>query len=212
MEADLRRPRLGEYLGLEGAIGLTDALVGRAELDDLLQPWGDGQLRVLTSGPTPPNPSELLGSQQMADLLRELEAQADLVILDAPPLLPVTDAAVLAAQASGAMVVVRSGQTTREQASRAVEILRGVDAHVYGVVLNMVPTKGPGAYRYGYYGYGYAAAVTNSPAASNGRVEGIPAHPVRRPRQDEAVEQLPTKPATGSQRVESPTLEDDLLG
>ena len=157
VEADLRRPRLAEYLGLEGAVGLTDALVGRAALDDLLQPWGDGRLQVLATGPTPPNPSELLGSQQMGELLRELESRADLVLLDAPPLLPVTDAAVLTAHASGAIVVVRSGQTTREQAARAVEILRAVDAHLYGVVLNMVPTKGPGAYKYGYYGYGYAA-------------------------------------------------------
>jgi capsular exopolysaccharide synthesis family protein len=163
VEADLRRPRLAEYLGLEGAVGLTDALVGRIDVDDVLQPWGDGQLQVLASGPTPPNPSELLGSHQMADLLRGLESRCDLVLLDAPPLLPVTDAAVLTAQASGAMVVIRSGHTTREQTLRAMEILRAVDAHLYGVVLNMVPTKGPGAYKYGYYGYGYAG---NAPVSA----------------------------------------------
>ena len=157
VEADLRRPRLASYLGLENAIGLTDALVGRAELDDLLQPWGDGRLQVLASGPTPPNPSELLGSQQMAELLADLESRCDLVLLDAPPLLPVTDAAVLSSHASGAIVVIRSGRTTREQAVRAVQILRAVDTHLYGAVLNMVPTKGPGAEKYGYYGYGYAA-------------------------------------------------------
>lgn len=156
VEADLRRPRLATYLGVEGAVGLTDVLVGRAPLDDVLQPWGANRLRVLPSGPTPPNPSELLGSQQMRELLRRLEDQADLVILDAPPLLPVTDGAVLAAAASGCVVVLRAGHTTREQSTRAVEILRAVDAHIYGAVLNMVPTKGPGAYKYGYYGYGYA--------------------------------------------------------
>lgn len=169
VEADLRRPRLAEYLGLEGAVGLTDALVGRADLGDLLQPWGDGRLQVLASGPTPPNPSELLGSHQMGELMRELESRADLVLLDAPPLLPVTDAAVLTSHASGAIVVVRSGHTTREQAARAVEILRAVDAHVYGAVLNMVPTTGPGAYRYGYYGYGYTAdrpATSAAPASA----------------------------------------------
>ena len=159
VEADLRRPRLASYLGLEGAVGLTDALVGRTDLDDVLQPWGDGNLQVLASGPTPPNPSELLGSEQMGELLEALESRCDLVLLDAPPLLPVTDAAVLSAHASGAIVVVRSGSTTREQASRAVEILRAVDAHVYGVVINMVPTKGPGADKYGYYGYGYASTA-----------------------------------------------------
>jgi len=159
VEADLRRPRLAGYLGLEGAVGLTDALVGRADLDDLLQSWGDGNLQVLASGPTPPNPSELLGSEQMGELLEDLESRCDLVLLDAPPLLPVTDAAVLTAHASGAIVVIRSGRTTREQATRAVEILRGVDAHVYGAVINMVPTKGPGADKYGYYGYGYASTA-----------------------------------------------------
>jgi succinoglycan biosynthesis transport protein ExoP len=166
VEADLRRPRLASYLGLEGAVGLTDALVGRADLDDLLQHWGEGgNLQVLASGPTPPNPSELLGSEQMGELLAELEGRCDLVLLDAPPLLPVTDAAVLAAHASGAIMILRSGHTTREQAMRSVEILRGVDAHVYGVVINMVPTKGPGAHKYGYYGYGYAstAPVTDLP-------------------------------------------------
>lgn len=150
VEADLRRPRLAEYLGLVGAVGLTDVLAGRAELDDVLQPWGDGQLVVLPSGPTPPNPSELLGSQQMQDLLNDLESRADLVLLDAPPLLPVTDASVLGTLASGVIVVVRHGRTRREQARRAVELLRAVDAHVYGAVLTMTPASGPGAYAYGY--------------------------------------------------------------
>jgi len=158
VEADLRRPRLADYLGLEGSVGLTDALVGRADLDDLIQPWGDGTLQVLASGPAPPNPSELLGSHQMRELLRELESRCDLVLLDAPPLLPVTDAAVLAAHASGAIVIVRSGRTTREQARRAVEILRAVDVHLYGAVLNMVSTRGPDAYKYGYYGYAYSSS------------------------------------------------------
>lgn len=168
VEADLRRPRLAEYLGLEGAAGLTDALVGRAHLDELLQPWGDGSLQVLASGPFPPNPSELLGSLQMSELLRDLESRCDLVLLDAPPLLPVTDAAVLSANASGAIVVVRCGSTTREQASRAVDILRGVDAHVYGVVLNMVPGRGSDGYQYGYGSYapdGRAAGLTVDPPA-----------------------------------------------
>jgi succinoglycan biosynthesis transport protein ExoP len=171
-------------------VGLTDALVGRADLDDLLQEWGDGTLKVLASGPTPPNPSELLGSEQMGELLAELEKRCDLVLLDAPPLLPVTDAAVLTAHASGAIMIVRSGQTTREQALRAVEILRGVDAHVYGVVINMVPTKGPGAYKYGYYGYGYA---------SNAPVTELPPSRARTRATDRPAEDLP-----GSTRVRPP--------
>ena len=154
LEGDLRRPRMAEYLGIEGAVGLTTVLVGRASLDDALQPWGDAGLLVLPSGATPPNPSELLGSQGMADLLRELESRVDLVLIDAPPLLPVTDAAVLSVIASGSLLVVRHGRTRREQVSTAIESLRRVDAHLFGVILNMAPTKGPDAYRYGY-GYGY---------------------------------------------------------
>ena len=183
VEADLRRPRLADYLGLEGAVGLTDALVGRAHLDDLIQPWGDGTLQVLASGPTPPNPSELLGSHQMGELLRELESRCDLVLLDAPPLLPVTDAAVLASHASGAIVIIRSGHTTREQARRAVEILRAVDIHLYGAVLNMVSTKGPDAYKYGYYGYGYAATnPTELGSAPSPQLVSEPAYAGRRAR------------------------------
>jgi polysaccharide biosynthesis transport protein len=160
VEGDLRRPRVAEYMGLEGAIGLTDVLIGRASLQDVAQPWGTGSLRVLASGPNPPNPSELLGSAEMQAVLVELEGLCDLVLIDAPPLLPVTDAAILAKQASGAILVVRAGHTTKEQSARALSILNGVDAHVYGAVLNMVPTKGPGAYAYGYYGYGYRAPET----------------------------------------------------
>jgi capsular exopolysaccharide synthesis family protein len=156
VEGDLRRPRLMQYLGLESAVGLTSVLIGRAQLSDVIQPFGNGKLHVLTSGPTPPNPSELLGARSMADVLAELEEQFDLVIIDAPPLLPVTDAAVLASLTSGTLLVVRYGKTRREQVRRAVEALRAVDARIYGIVLNMAPAKGPDAYYYGYaYRYDY---------------------------------------------------------
>lgn len=174
VDGDLRLPRLASYMGLEGAVGLTDVLVGRADLQDVLQPWGDSGVLLLPSGAIPPNPSELLGSQQMKDLLAELEHQVDLVLIDAPPVLPVTDAAVLATHVSGAIVVVRAGRTTRDQAGRAVEILRGVDAHVYGVVLNMVPARGPASYGYGY-GYG-ATAVTIPAVPAAAGPPGAPDH------------------------------------
>ena len=158
VEADLRRPKLMQYLGVEGAVGVTSVLIGRVSLDDALQPWGNGSLMVLPSGPTPPNPSELLGSQGMADLISQLEARADIVLVDAPPLLPVTDAAVLAKICDGALLIVRHGLTSREQVIRAVESLRVVDAHLIGNVLNMAPAKGPDA-----YGYGYAYRYTSTP-------------------------------------------------
>jgi non-specific protein-tyrosine kinase len=160
VEADLRRPKLMQYLGVEGAVGVTSVLIGRVSLEDALQPWGNGSLMVLPSGPTPPNPSELLGSQGMAELISALEARADIVLVDAPPLLPVTDAAVLAKICDGALLIVRHGVTSREQVARAVESLRVVDAHLIGNVLNMAPAKGPDA-----YGYGYAYRYTSTAPA-----------------------------------------------
>lgn len=161
VEGDLRRPRLATYLGLRGAVGLTNVLVGKVSLDDAIQRWGTDQLHVLASGPTPPNPSELLGSQGMADVIHQLEQTHDFVLIDAPPLLPVTDAAVIATAAGGAILIVRHGHTKQKQLAHAVAALRSVDATVYGVVLTMVPTRGPDAY---YYGYNYHYKVSDHAA------------------------------------------------
>lgn len=154
VEGDLRRPRVADYMGLDGAVGLTDVLIGRAALDVVLQPWGNSTLSVLASGPLPPNPSELLGSAQMGELLKAMQARADIILIDAPPLLPVTDAAILGRECDGALVIVRYGKTTREQLTRSLGALGSVDARVLGTVLNMAPTGG--AHGYGY-GYGYAS-------------------------------------------------------
>jgi capsular exopolysaccharide synthesis family protein len=153
VEADLRRPRIADYLGIEGAVGLTTVLIGKAQLWNAVQTWGsDAGLHVLPSGPTPPNPSELLGSHGFAQLIREAELSYDLVLVDAPPLLPVTDAAVIATVVSGALLIGRHGHVRHEQLARATQSLRAVDASIYGIVLTMTPSKGPDAY---YYGYGY---------------------------------------------------------
>lgn len=153
MDGDLRKPRVAAYLGLEGAAGLTTVLSRQALVEDVIQLWGAGRLSVLTSGNIPPNPAELLGSRQMASLLENLRKQFDMVVIDAPPLLPVTDAAVLSTIADGALVVVRHGATSRDQVHHAVTNLRNVDAKIFGSVLNMAPVKGPDAYYYAsYYG------------------------------------------------------------
>lgn len=152
IEADLRRPRISEYLGLEGAVGLTNVLAGQVKVSEVLQPYGADGLTVLPAGSTPPNPSELLGSHNMVDLLDELRASFDLIILDTPPLLPVTDAAVAAVNADGVVVVVRYGKTTKTQITAALHSLDAVDARILGCVLSMVPSKGGEEYgRYGYY-------------------------------------------------------------
>ena len=151
IDADLRRPMIGEYLGLERNAGLTTALVGAADVNDLLQQWGSGNLFVLTSGRIPPNPSELLGSPEMIDLIHSLEQAFDTVIVDAPPLLPVTDAAVLAQHVGGVVMVVRSQKLKQQDLAKALKSLHMVGGNLLGVVLNGLPAKGPDAYSYGYY-------------------------------------------------------------
>jgi capsular exopolysaccharide synthesis family protein len=151
LEADLRRPRLGHYLGLESAVGLTDVLAGRARVEDVIQPWGRAELSVLLCGSIPPNPSELLGSRNMTQLLRLLSASYDRIIIDTPPLLPVTDAAVVAAHADGVVLVARSGSTTITQLSKSAQALRSVGAHLLGGVLTMQRIRHTDGDSYPYY-------------------------------------------------------------
>lgn len=156
VDADLRKPRVAEYMNIEGGVGLTDVLVGRAHLDDVIQPWGRGQLFVLPAGHIPPNPSEMLGSAGMASLIQQFNSTFDIVIFDCPPLLPVTDAAILAKSVGGAIVIVAAGRTQKNQLTGAIAALDKVGAPISGVVMTMLPTKGPDAHGYGHYGqYGY---------------------------------------------------------
>lgn len=158
VDADLRRPMIADYLGLERNAGLTTALIGEADVNDLLQPWGDGQLYVLTSGQVPPNPSELLGSEKMRQLIIRLESVFDAVIIDAPPLLPVTDAAVLAQQVGGVVVVVGTQKVRTGDLEKSLAALDMVEADILGVVLNRLPVKGPDAYAYAYNSYSYSTS------------------------------------------------------
>ncbi|MBB2890190.1 polysaccharide biosynthesis tyrosine autokinase [Flexivirga oryzae] len=152
VEGDLRRPRLLEYLGMEGGVGLTDVLIDQADLTDVLQPFGKRKLAILGAGALPPNPSELLQSDAMRSTLEELHERFDYVLIDAPPLLPVTDAAVLSTVADGAVLVVGSGLVTRDQVFTALESLDAVGAKLLGVTLNRVPRSNRVA---GYYDYAY---------------------------------------------------------
>jgi len=154
VEGDLRRPRLLEYMGMDGSVGLTNVLIGQAELGDVLQQFADSSLYVLGAGAIPPNPSELLGSASMIATLKELESRFDVVIIDTPPLLPVTDAAVLSTIAGGTVVIVGAGRVDRDHLSRSLQSLETVQARVLGLVLNMIPTQGPDGYY--YYRQGYA--------------------------------------------------------
>ncbi|MFI9766635.1 polysaccharide biosynthesis tyrosine autokinase [Streptomyces sp. NPDC052415] len=135
VEADLRRPRLAAELGLRGAPGLTGVLTGAASTHDALENWAPGRIRVLPSGPAHPDPDPLLAGPQMEHLLRTLEADADLVVVDSPPLLPFADAATLATITEGVAFVIRSGRTRRDDAVRALDTLTAVHARVLGAVL-----------------------------------------------------------------------------
>lgn len=139
VDADLRDPSVHRCLGLEGGAGLSTVLIGDAELEDVLQPLDLAGLTVLASGPVPPNPSELLDSEQMSEFLRAATEQFDVVILDSAPLLPVTDATALARRVSGTAFVTGSGGVRRAQVVQALLKLRIVQARVLGIVLNRVP-------------------------------------------------------------------------
>jgi len=173
VDGDMRRPMLDKYLNLVGAVGLSTVLSGGASLEDALQTTRFSGLTALTSGAVPPNPSELLGSMAAQRVLGELRQQFDYVIVDSTPLLAVTDAAVLAAGADGALVVARYGQTRRDHLSHAAKTLNGVSAHLLGAVLTMVPSKKRSAYgyAYGYYGAPSEARATTESLAGESKTE-----------------------------------------
>lgn len=151
IEADLRRPSLAKSLGLVGDVGFTTTLIGRAPIESVLQSAGRN-FSVLTSGPVPPNPSELLISDNARRLIAEIADRFDYTIIDTAPLLPVTDGAQIAAIADATLIVTRAGKTTKEQVERSVAALEKVGRRPVGVILNML-TRGSGGYKngYGYY-------------------------------------------------------------
>ncbi|MEP7192691.1 MAG: polysaccharide biosynthesis tyrosine autokinase [Actinomycetota bacterium] len=158
IEGDLRRPRLLEYMGMDGALGLTNVLIGQVELAAVVQQFAETSVYVIGAGSVPPNPSELLGSSAMVATLRELESRFDVVIIDTPPLLPVTDAAVLSTIAGGTVVVVGAGKVDRDHLARSLQSLDAVNGRVLGLVLNMIPAKSSD----GYYSYGGYAPEARS--------------------------------------------------
>jgi capsular exopolysaccharide synthesis family protein len=167
VDADLRRPTVSTMFGLPAGGGLSDVLAGRARLDDVLHPWaGTESMRILTAGNIPPNPSEVLGSARMMALIAQL-AETAMVIIDAPPLLAVTDAAVLTGRADGAFVVVSAGKTTFDALTNALNILNRSKGRTMGVILNRVPRRGLGSDRYDYR-YTYQSG----PVAAPGRLGG----------------------------------------
>jgi succinoglycan biosynthesis transport protein ExoP len=160
IDADMRRPRVDKLFGVVNSQGLSSVLDGKTPLDDAIVPIEDvPNLSVMTSGPTPPNPSERLTSERFAEILEECKTRFDLVLIDTPPLLPVTDAAVVAPRVDGVILTLKLAKNARIQAVRAMEILSNINCKVLGVVVNGKPDRrGYGRYgRYGYSGAHYGA-------------------------------------------------------
>ncbi len=166
VDADLRRPSIADYAGMEGNVGLTTVLIGRADVEDVVQPLGSSTLDILPAGQIPPNPSELLGSPAMAGLLDRLVATYDMVLLDSPPLLPVTDAAVLSKLAGGVLVVVGADRIHRPQLQETLGSLKTAGAHVFGIVINKINRRVAGTYS---YESGYAPVADDHSATTRGK-------------------------------------------
>lgn len=169
VDGDMRRPSLAKFLDLVSSVGFSTVLSGAATLDDVLQQTKYPRLAVLAAGPTPPNPSELLGSQAAGKVLQDLRSQFDYVIIDSSPLLAVTDGAVLATHADGILLISRFGETKRDQLAHAAGTLDDVGATLLGAVVTMTPTRGSGTYSYSYYysyyGTGTRAGESEKPAS-----------------------------------------------
>ncbi len=153
---DLRRPRIHEFFGLSNSVGFTSVLLRDVPLSSALQHVeGVDRLQLLASGPVPPNPSELLSGRRTVEALTAVQADADVVLIDCPPVLPVTDAAVLSGRVDATLLVATAGSTTRKELQRAHELLTQVEAPIIGTVLNGVS---------GENGYGYSYSYTYSEA------------------------------------------------
>lgn len=178
IEADLRRPKLAEALDLTRALGLTNVLAGQVELDEVIQPWGHDGLSFLASGSTPPNPSELLGSEQMRQVMTTLRGRFDRIIIDTTPVLPVTDGVVASSLADAVVFVIKHGSTSRSEVEHAARTLEQVDARVVGSVLNMERQSrrtGPWSGSRSYYGPTVTETPPFVPSASNARSDPAPA-------------------------------------
>jgi len=155
LDTDLRRPMVHKLFGFSNDVGVSSLFLDDAPtLDSVMQATGIPTLRVITSGPLPPNPAEMLDSNLMKKILRDLRAQSDMVILDSPPALAVADASILGAQCSGAVLVIDAGRTRSDASRRALQTLKQTGAKVFGVVLNKLSTRrASGYYHYYYYSH-----------------------------------------------------------
>ncbi len=158
IDGDLRRPTMHNFFNLDRQIGLTNALMGTYTLDEVIKPTGVDNLDLITAGDIPPNPSELLSSKAMRKALSILSTRYDLILIDSPPVIAVTDAAVLSTRTDAVLLVVSSGYVSRHEVLRAIQLLSNVHANLLGMLLNGLDVKriyGSYYYYYHYYQYYY---------------------------------------------------------
>ena len=159
VDCDLRRPRLHAHFDVPNSKGLTNWLSGENDPEQLLQTYEKRpNLKLLTSGPVPPNPAELLGSDEMRKLLALLSERFGHIILDSPPAISFTDASILSTMVDGVVLVVHGGRSSRAVVRRAKQQLFDVGAHIFGVVLNNVKQEAQDYYYSGYYSSYYSDA------------------------------------------------------
>lgn len=152
VDCDLRKPSIHRAFNIMNTKGLTNILAEDLDYHQICNTAGIPNLEIITSGPKPPNPSELLGSARMKIFIEKLKNDYDMIILDSPPVLPVTDAVVLSRVVDGTILVINYGTTIYEMAHRAKESLQKVGSKIIGTVINNVPIRGHG-YAYSYYYY-----------------------------------------------------------
>ncbi|MEW6118079.1 MAG: polysaccharide biosynthesis tyrosine autokinase [Nitrospirota bacterium] len=156
IDADLRKPRLHKVFGLNNTKGLSTYLAGASDMS-ITQKGPLSGLSVITSGPIPPNPSELLGSNRMNELLTALSGQYDIIVCDSPPLLSVADSLILSKTVEGTIIVTRAGKVTYDEMKRGLKSLYDLKAHVLGIVINALDVKKNDYYYQRYYNYTYSA-------------------------------------------------------
>ena len=169
IDCDLRRPRLNRFFGLPNEPGLTDVLLGRAQVEEVVRPVPDiPGLWLLPAGVKASNPSELLATASFARLIESVELSSDFVIVDSPPLLPVTDGLVVASRVDATILIATTGQTTRRNIRRSMELCRQVDAPIVGAILNKVSEQEQ--YAYSRYGYAYGPRSRNRRGTSGSEI------------------------------------------
>jgi polysaccharide biosynthesis transport protein len=210
IDADLRNPGIADLLGLPPETGLSSVLVGDVSLDGALHPWQYNlPLRVLTSGPLPRDPSEVVGSDRMAELIRDLVRTGATIILDTPPLLLATDAAVLARVTDGALLVTRFRSTRVDELSIGASALRAAGATILGLVLNRVPRRPTGLLRTSTFGYRFGRTswpLTSQPPTKQPPTKQPPTKQPPQPLSEPLTQPLP-EPVTSqySERLQGRT-------